>query len=416
MPDQPVHESAGVVSPHAATWLRAATAVLVVLAVGFLAYGIQHAWLRDGDIDTFAREDEYVLFRQGVYPNGHLEEPPATSGRLYSVYPPYAFPMFAFFFEPGGLLQARILIQLLSLASLVVMGLFAWRVLAPYGEPVAMLGAVAGAAMAGNGTALMVGQFSIICMGLIVLQIVCLQRRRPVLAGICWALAMIKPQIALPFGLLFLFPGQAIGALVGTAILAALTLLACFWTELPLQKVVGYWSWGMSLKFTEHKGALNPGGLAAALGVDSRGTQRVVAVALTLIAVPLVWFMRRLGQQALVPVAGFCAVAGMFFAYHRYYDNVMLFPALVALIALTAASRRPALAVLTAVMIGRLLLPQRVVDYVPLHGLLQAAIWTAAGILPLRLASTAVPRQETLSGEAGQMAASTVSSQPANRA
>lgn len=376
----------GDVSPRMAVWLRAATAVLVVLTVGFLAYGIQHAWLRDGDIDTFAREDEYVLFRQGVYPNAHIEAPPATSGRVYSVYPPYAFPMLAFFFEPGGLLQARILIQLLSIAALVVMGGFAWQTLVRHGPSVAMLGAVAGAAMAGNGTALMVGQFSIICMGLIVLQIVCLQRQKPVAAGICWALAMIKPQIALPFGLLFLLPGQVIGALVGAAILAALTLLACFWTEVPLRQVVGFWSWGMSLQFTQHAGAVNPGGLAAALGVDARVTQRIATIVGALLAVPLAWFVRRMGPQTLVPVAGLCSVMGMVFVYHRYYDNVLLFPAIVALISLTAASRRPALVILTAVMIVRLLLPQRVVDHVPWHGLLQAAVWAAAGILPLRAA------------------------------
>lgn len=359
--------------------------MLVVLAVGYLAYGIQHAWLRDGDIDTVARHAEYVLFRQGVYPNSHIEEPPPPGGRQFSVYPPYAFPMLALFFEPGGLIQARILIQLLSIASLVVMGGFAWQTLIPHGPTVAMLGAVAGAAMAGNGTALMVGQFSIICMGLIVLQIVCIQRQRPVAAGICWALAMIKPQIALPFGILFLFPGQSVGAVVGTAILAALTLLACLWTEVPVRSVVDYWMWGMPLAFATQSGGSNPAGLAAALGVDARVTQRIATIVGAFLAVPLAWFLRRTGPQAIVPVAGLCSVMGMVFVYHRFYDNVMLFPTIVALTSLTAASRRPALVILTGVMIIRLLLPQRVVDLVPWHGLLQTAVWAAAGILPLRM-------------------------------
>lgn len=384
--------------PRSVARLRAVTAVLTIAAVGFVAYGTWSAWARNSDIDTQAREDEYVLFRQGVYPHARIESPPPTSGRVFSVYPPYTFPMLAFFFEPGGPLQARILIQLLSLASLMAMGRFAWRTLAPYGESVAMLGAVTGAAMAGNATALMVGQFSIICTGLIVLQIVCLQRRKPLVAGVFWAVAMIKPQIALPFGLLFLFPGQLVGALVGTVILAVLTVLACAWTEVPIRTVVEYWLWGMSLNFTNKAGGLNPGGVAAALGIDPRVTQRISVVLLAVSAVPLGLFMQRLGERALVPVAGLCSVAGMFFAYHRQYDNVMLFPAIVALIALTAASRKSSLVLLMAVTLAWLLLPQRLVICVPWHGVLQGAVLVAMGVLPLRMAANPVSGHPTPAG------------------
>jgi hypothetical protein len=51
--------------------------------------------------------------------------------------------------------------------------------------------------------ALAQGQFSILCMGLIVGQLVLLENGRHLGAGICWALATIKPQIALPFALAF---------------------------------------------------------------------------------------------------------------------------------------------------------------------------------------------------------------------
>ena len=50
------------------------------------------------------------------------------------------------------------------------------------------------------------GQFSAACVGLVTLQWLLLQRQKPLLAGLCWALAMIKPQIAVPFVLPLLLP------------------------------------------------------------------------------------------------------------------------------------------------------------------------------------------------------------------
>ena len=367
-------------------WLRWVAAVLAAASIGFVAYGTWSAWTRRSDIDTQAREDEYVLFRMGVYPNAHIETPPPWSGRVYTVYPPYTLPMFAVFFEPGGALQARILIQALSLASLVVMGAFAYRTLAPQGESVALLGAVAGAAMAGNATALMVGQFSIICVGLIVLQMLCLERQRPLAAGACWALAMIKPQIALPFGVLFMFRGQFVGGLFGAAILGVLSLAACAWTEVSFLRILRHWLGEMSFEFATRENGFGPGRLASVLGIDPRVAQLITLGVLAAVMVPVGWFMRRLDRRALVPVAGLCSVAGMFFAYHRFYDNVMLFPALLALIALAAESGRLFPMVVVGAMIARLLLPQRIFDYVPWHGVLQSGLWVAAGILPLRMA------------------------------
>jgi DNA polymerase len=64
---------------------------------------------------------EYSLFRRGVYPCHVLEKDPGGL-RIYSVYPPYAFPLFVPFFEPEGAVQGRVMIESLSVASLMVIG------------------------------------------------------------------------------------------------------------------------------------------------------------------------------------------------------------------------------------------------------------------------------------------------------
>ena len=92
-----------------------------------LAKGLHQAWLNNGDFDMRSRVSEYTSFRQGVYPNRALEGNSAPDSVPYSVYPPYALPMFTVFFEPGGKLQGRILIEILSLASLVVIGIYGFR-------------------------------------------------------------------------------------------------------------------------------------------------------------------------------------------------------------------------------------------------------------------------------------------------
>jgi len=46
-----------------------------------------------------------------------------------------------------------------------------------------------------------------LCMGLISVQWLLLERQRPLPAGLCWALAMLKPQIAAAFALPLLQQG-----------------------------------------------------------------------------------------------------------------------------------------------------------------------------------------------------------------
>lgn len=360
--------------------LWAVVALLALQSLGVFCFGSWSAWNRHTDCDTASRAAEYALFRGGTYPNAWLEQPPSPDAAHYTVYPPYVFPLFTLFFEPGGMLQGRFLIEALSLASVVLMGLFAYRVLIPYRRSLAWVGALSGAAIAGNGTALAVGQFSILCVGLIVQQMVFLDRGRPFAAGVCWALAMIKPQIALPF--LVLFPmGRAVrGAVFGLAVLATLTAAACQWTEVSPGVLLDHWARGMSLRFLDEGAVIGPGGVARSLSIDHRTIQIVTVVVMSAALVPAVGILRGI-HGAFLPVAALCSVCGILGFYHRFYDNIMLYPAIVA--TLQAAARLPHRVTIAAAIAipASVLIPKRILEWIPFHEAAQAVVWVfAAGV------------------------------------
>lgn len=355
-------------------------ALLAVQAIVAAAYGSWCAWALQADIDMAARAAEYGLFRQGIYPNSWLERPPSGVAAVYTVYPPYVFPLFAFFFEPGGLPQGRFLIESLSIVALVVMGLFAFRTLIPHGRSIAWVGAVSGAAIASNGSVFYLGQFSILCVGLLVQQIIFLERGRSLAAGACWALAMIKPQIALPFLVLFPMLRQASGGLFGIAMLATLAGAACAWTGVSPAAMVDHWGRGMSLGFISYGGGIGPGSLVRNLGIGHRTAQLATAAMMAAMFVMAIACLRRINRSAVLPVAALCSVCGMFCFYHRYYDNIMLFPLLLTALRSAAASHgRLATATAVAMLIS-LAIPKRILTEFTFHENIQAAVWMAAAV------------------------------------
>jgi hypothetical protein len=215
--------------------------LLALLVLAMLLLGLLRAWLTPGG-DMYLRLNEYGYFRAGVFPHPQLALRKALEITAVSVYPPYAIPMFAPFFHPGGALQGRVVIQALSLVSL---GLISWtgqRLLRGASAAAGVLGALAGAAISGNGNALAQCQFSLICMGLITTQWLLLARQRRIPAGLCWALAMIKPQIALPFALPFLQARRLRGLLMGVALLLALSAVAFWHTDVTPLDYLQVWT------------------------------------------------------------------------------------------------------------------------------------------------------------------------------
>lgn len=357
--------------------LRFLPAALVAYGILILIVGAVHAW-RGGDVDMGQRVREYSLFRRGVYPCHALEKDPVGL-RVYSVYPPYAFPLFVPFFEPEGGVQGRVMIESLSVASLIVIGLYAWRRFKPTsGTAVAAVAATLSAAIAGNGNAFALGQFSIICMGLIAQAMLLLGKGKPVAAGICWALAMIKPQIALCFAPLFLVGGNIRGLVCGMGVLGILSLAACEWTEIPLRAVVDHWFFRSRLNFNGDAGV--PRAVAAWTGLSQRHIVGLGLVAIAGVALGVRRRLAKIGDIDLLPLAGLFAAIGALAFYHRHYDYIMLWPTLLAAFAVADRRRDRASVAIAAVMFLSLVIPERWLKDVPYQLLVRSAVWATTGV------------------------------------
>lgn len=318
---------------QAVTWL-----VAVLLFLGGTAYLIKGArlpWTADNDGDMQKLRTEYILFEKGAYPHRFVAEAAGFSGvESYAIYPPYTYPMLAAVFWPRSLEGARVIFQILTAAALVFLMYYGAKELAFAGRPALLLGAAIPYAMTGNCSAVALGQFTIICVAFLALQILLLKRDQPVLAGICWAFAMLKPQIGVTFALLFLVGPKWRGLFAGGLTLTALTAFAFWWTNVhPLD----FWTHGVAshqLKFIDelHQGA---GLWITGLGINP---QLAVLVGLLLIgaasvAVLLHPFVR--SHLTIETAAAAAAVLSMTFIYHRHYDNLLLVFLLLPLVAAT---------------------------------------------------------------------------------
>jgi hypothetical protein len=312
------------------------TALAVILFVGGTAYltnGIHRSWTADNDRDMRMLWDQYSLFEQGVYPHRGVAEAAGMTGvRGHSIYPPYAYPLLAGCFWPPSFAAARVLYQLLSVAALGLLMWYGARRSGFTGRPAAGLGAAIPFAFAGNCSALALGQFTIIAIGFLLLQMLLLQRDRSGLAGLCWACAMIKPQIALPFAVLFLIKPQWRGMITGGATLLALTAFALWWTQVDPRNFWMHGVVGHRLKFVETTGY----GAGLWIGALNVNPQRATLLGLGLVAgfgLALL-FARVRGKFTLETAAAVAAVLAMTLFYHRHYDSLLYVFLLLPLVAL----------------------------------------------------------------------------------
>jgi len=285
--------------------------------------------------DLPQRYDEWRLFRQGIYPIGDLAGIKARSLPYFktSIYLPWALPMFAALFYPGGFLQGRLMIWVGSLLSLALISVICWHCLRPWGKEAGLLGALAPLAVANNNICLSVSQFSIICMGLISLQWVSLRERRSIPAGLYWALAMIKPQIALPFAIPMLRRNRLTGLILGAGVLLTLSALALAHTSTQPKAMLS--SWLRIVSKLDGKGTRNvlSGLISLAAGIPLP----ILLLLLIAASCAALYVANRLANRAeRLPdnnpwdLAGLCATLGYMSFYHRHYDSIMLFPAMLA--------------------------------------------------------------------------------------
>lgn len=366
--------------------LGALIGYLATVAAVTVALGVGGSWTQGMDGDLQERAAEYGSFRDGLFPNAALDRPPRGGPYRGSVYPPYAFAMFVPLFEPGGLSQARVVVATLSVAGLLAIGLYGSGLLRHFGLAWSVVGALAAAGITVNRSTLAQGQFAIICMGFVALQLWLLQRGRPLLAGACWAIAMLKPHVGIAFAALFLFNRQWRGLAFGVALLAALSLAAMWWTEVPVSAVARQWISRMPMQFTAEPEGFSPGRIAQWLGWNYRVVQ-YSAIALAMLALAAIAFaLRKVSIADLLLPAAVCAVLGRVLIYHRPYDQAMLWPLLLASIAVALKERTAIATSLAAAVACTLWAPLRMQLMLPFGSVVQTAIWMiAAAYLAMRL-------------------------------
>lgn len=369
--------------------------LLLLLAGAVVANGLTLGWKPLGGRDLGQRFDEWRLFQMGIYPSRALAT--ATEQAIphfrTTVYLPWALPLFGVLFAGGGLVQGKLLTQGLSLLALIpIMGI-GWRSLRPWGLAAAWLGALAPVAIAGNSNCLGHPQFSIICMGLVSLQWLLLKQERALPAGLCWALAMVKPQIAAPFALPLFQRGQRRGLWAALALLLALSAAALLHTATPPFAFLASWFQVLpAFVATGNRNALGwmvsaappaavlAGGMAVAMGlgvaIATAGWGRRPWPWLTQV---LQWNSRAWQRDPLT-LAGVLAVVAQLGFYHLPYDNILLFPALLACMRLLLQKVRIYEAVLTVLTAISLWMPQRLLDLWPDSAAAQAAIWLILGL------------------------------------
>lgn len=397
--------------PTLKRWLLAGgLSLLALLALAATIKGLLLGW-RLGDTDLYERLDEWRLFQSGIYPSGRLatDAQRALPHFRTSVYLPWALPLFGLLFAWGGAVQGTLVIQGLSLLALALIAAIGWRTLRPWGMAAAGLGGLAPLAIAANSNALGQGQFSIVCMGLLSLGALLLRRQRTLPAGLCWALAMVKPQIAAVFVLPLLAHGQRRGLMAGLGLLGLLSAAALLQTHTaPLAYVR---SWLAVLPHFIGEGNVNA---AATLLKLWSGPARIALPVVGLLAAGLglarirPWLRRgdegqargrsnplqQAWQSDPLLLAGVAAVTGAVGLYHRNLDNIMLFPALLAALRLVLLQRRTAELALALLTAASLWTPQRLLDLWPSSALAQSLIWTALGLrllLALRHGARARP-------------------------
>jgi hypothetical protein len=200
---------------------------------------------------------------------------------------------------------------------------------------------------------------------------------------------MIKPQIAAAFALPLLRHGRTAGLAAGLAVLAALTAGALAHTHIGPLAYLGSW-FKVLPRFLGATNSNAAAGLAGFLGGPAALALLLVGgLALAALGAAAIGMIdkrlpvERVREQKSLQLNGLCAVAGAVALYHGDYDNIMLFPALLAVLKQTVGTPTLGNLGLASLLAATLWTPQRIMDALPGSDFAQALTWSVAGLVLL---------------------------------
>ncbi len=296
-----------------ATW-PGATLLIVLssLAMGGMAWALRPALTSSDDLTR--RLEEVALFVAGADP---YQDPDMT-------YPPSAPPVFTALLAPVPESLVRpywIVLNLIALGVCCAVLVNVWGRDWPRWLQAATALALVATKPARGGIAL--GQFHLMPVGL-GLAATCLTVERPVLAGILMGIALIKPTMVLPLVLLWTIRRRWNALLGAGAVQAGLWLVTSIWVR--IDPITLGREWVALASGQEAAGMIDWPSLIGQVWPTTSGLTLPVALVCLMVAGGLFWAFRHRDDRDLVPIA--CFVAAVF-TYHRPYDLVLLFPALV---------------------------------------------------------------------------------------
>ncbi len=300
-------------------------------------------------------------------------------------YPPWSFLSGFAIALPARETVTKTWFVLLNLGSLAVLGRWAYLLGRRYGNAEGSFLVAACMAVFAQGSTLRLGQYGIIVNALLVL-VWCAERRgQKTASGIFFALAMIKPTSAAPFGWPLLWRRNYCGIAVAFAILALMSaIIGAMVHTSPLEMLK---QMARQSNTWVHEG-LGPPGLLIDFGVSGPLATASLAVAGVVVSGLLTWAYREAGMLTAFSIA---AVTGRLWAYHRQYDDLMLIFPLVQL-ALVWMDMRRAIDVFHVVLFGATLwAPLRYADFTPQLQVAMVGIWLYGLVVILRSRSTGGP-------------------------
>lgn len=388
--------------------MLAMSVVLTLLATAYLVKGYAYLLVLDGPHDLRRRWVDQKYFMNGQNPYDIIfkiraieagQSPPVVARNTEYLsevgkpvgftggYPPWAFTFGMPFVslpwpdERKALAPARIQFALFD--TIALLGLAYWsfrhgrRLLLPFAG---WFVAVAFLGMGSISRVLSIGQYGLVVVGLLLGGALLTEKKRPMLGGILFGIALLKPNIAIPFMLVPLVRGQwkavvsaaltvAFGAITAQVVTGAPTLEVLRQmvdiSQIFIYSIPGPLKW------------LVDAGIPPKVALDGLAGSVFLCGAVACFA------FRRRSPLVLYAVA---AVTGRLWTYHYAYDDVMLIFLIVPLLAMVMKKEYPggrAIDFLVAALVGiSLWAPTSAADRTVFVAF-QSLCWAAGAILLL---------------------------------
>ena len=261
------------------------------------------------------------LWEQGLWKDPEMSFPAhlALDKRSHAigVYPTWTYVLGLPLHWPSDLRQALVWYFLLELACVAAL----YRAATSFWGIHWRTGAWSTLALSSTAAAVQTGNYALLSVAALAGTATALQARRPALAAVCFAFAMLKPTIAAPFAIALVFDRTGRAALaLATGLLVALALAFASYTGSSVtESIVG------ALSHAEHF-VTHVGGLPAA--VDARTTEFDLAAqfASAALVLALAFAVVAIGARNDPSLAfAVLSAASVTWTYHRHYDFVVLY-------------------------------------------------------------------------------------------